>query len=96
MYALADLFLMDDLKEQAIKKLTARLQNAKADEALVRCIKEVYDITTDDGSHEKLRELVYEEAYSLLRHLWKLDEFRELVRDGGDFVVELVAEEAEG
>ncbi|KAI9903480.1 hypothetical protein N3K66_000009 [Trichothecium roseum] len=94
-YALADLFLMDDLKKQATRRLASRLEDARGDETLVHCIKEVYNFTSDDDSHEELRDLVSEKAYSAVRHLWKLDEFRELVRDGGDFVVDFVAQKAE-
>lgn len=93
-YALADLFLMDDLKKHAIRKLASKFKDARGDEALIHCIKEVYNSTSDDSSHDELRDLVSEKAYLTVKYLWNFDEFLELVRDGGDFVVDLVAEEA--
>lgn len=88
-YLTADFFLMDELKAYALKRFQPKLQRLWISELLVDCIKEVYSFTDDSG--KDLRDAVVEVAKEHFRELWDKIAFQALVRDVGDFAVDLMA-----
>ncbi|KAJ8128087.1 hypothetical protein O1611_g5548 [Lasiodiplodia mahajangana] len=86
-YVTADFFLLEDLKQIALTKLKSKLYDLQISEPLVGCIREIYTSTTESG-HD-LRNAVMETAVDHGPGLWKINAFRDLVHEGGDFVVEL-------
>lgn len=88
-YALADFFLMEELKEFAMKRLDIALKELWLSEGFIDCIAEIYRCTNE--THRKLRDLVARKAHSGLAKLWLKKSFRELVRICGDFAVDLTS-----
>lgn len=88
-YALADRFLMKELKDYTIERLEARLEDLWISEGFIDCIREVYSSTNE--AHRKLRDLVARKAHSGLAKLWVKKPFQDLIREGGDFAVDLTA-----
>lgn len=82
--------MINSLKQLALKRFKAELDKGWADEFLVDCIREVYESTTE--SDLGLRRAVIETAYKYRADLWEVEVFRDLVCDGGDFVVDLMRE----
>ena len=80
---------MEELKEYAIKRLEVALKELWISEGFIDCITEIYDSTNE--SHNKLRDLVTRKAHSGLGKLWVKQQFRELIRNCGDFAVDLTA-----
>ncbi|KAI1192115.1 BTB/POZ domain-containing protein [Nemania serpens] len=89
-YVTAEYFMINSLKQLALKRFKAELDKGWADEFLVDCIREVYESTTE--SDLGLRRAVIETAYKYRADLWEVEVFRDLVCDGGDFVVDLMRE----
>lgn len=88
-YLLADFFLMDELQDYAIKRFATTLDVVDISDGFVECVVEVYGCTTQ--SHCKLRDVVISKACSHLESLWEKKPFRELVRNCGEFAVDLIA-----
>ena len=80
---------MEELKEYAIKRLEVTLKDLWISEGFIDCITEIYEST--DESHHKLRGLVTRKAHSGLGKLWAKQQFRELIRNCGDFAVDVTA-----
>ncbi|KAI0996112.1 hypothetical protein K3495_g12069 [Podosphaera aphanis] len=97
-YALADMFLIEDLKAISEAKFEKRIQNCQLDTPFIACVREVYINTHRDDS--KMRSAVVDVAVDLARE-WdqgpsrlyfsdipELNDFKNLLREGGDFVVD--------
>ena len=87
-YALADEFFIDALKDLAFKKLQSMLNELWISDTFVDCIEEVY-VTTYPNS-DRMRRLVVQVALQNLRKLWIKNIFQDLVRKNGDFAVDLM------
>ncbi|KAI9725707.1 MAG: hypothetical protein M1834_009753 [Cirrosporium novae-zelandiae] len=87
-YALADFFFIDELKEIACKMFKSKLQNLWVSETLVDCISEVY--TTTHEEDKAMRRVVLDVVSNHLKDLWNGKVFQNLVRDNGNFAVDLV------
>lgn len=87
-YALADYFLMSDLKEYALKRFESKIQELWISEAFVDCIRAVY---TADEYDSRMRNAVVRVARTNIKKLWQRKRFQDLVREIGDFAVDLMA-----
>ncbi|KAI1421352.1 BTB/POZ domain-containing protein [Xylaria sp. FL1777] len=87
-YVTAEFFMLDDLKEHALQKFKSKLKQLWVSELLVDCIREIYSSTT--VSEYGLRNAVVEIVRSNWRELWGKKAFRDLIRAGGDFAVDLM------
>ncbi|KAI0435670.1 BTB/POZ domain-containing protein [Xylaria telfairii] len=87
-YVTAEFFMLDDLKQLALERLKSSLEKLWVSELLSDCIREVYASTTE--SESELRNSVVEVAQTHRIDLWKRKEFRDLLREGGDFAVDLM------
>jgi hypothetical protein len=88
-YALANTFRMEDLKSLSHGKFKLQLQEHWISDTLVDCIREVYSISTDFGSFV-IRDAVVEIASLHKKDLVQKRPFQELIREVGDFAVDLV------
>ncbi|KAJ2985015.1 hypothetical protein NUW58_g5757 [Xylaria curta] len=87
-YVTAELFMLDDLKQLALHRFKSKLGRIWVSELLADCVREVYASTTK--CEHGLRSAVVEVAYTYGAQLWEKKGFRDLIRDGGDFAVDLV------
>jgi hypothetical protein len=87
-YALADEFLMDDLKILAIKNFQLMLHKLWIRDTFVDCIEEIY--TTIYRNNDQMRGTVVQTAHDHLKILWEQNRFQDLVRANGDFAVDLM------
>lgn len=87
-YVLADYFKIRGLQDYALQRQDERLQGQWTCADLVDCIREVYGKTKGDG--DKMRALISGVAYQHQARLWKDAAFRQLIRDGGDFAVDMI------
>ncbi|KAI0977244.1 BTB/POZ domain-containing protein [Xylaria arbuscula] len=87
-YVTADFFMLDDLKQQALERFKSKLDILWVSELFVDCIREVYASTTP--SDNGLRGAVVKTAQRHLVELWKRKAYRDLLSEGGDFVVDLM------
>lgn len=87
-YITADFFLMEDLKQLAFQRFKSKIQRLWVSEQLVDCIREIYTSTTE--SDKELRSAVAEIGFTYRDTLGKKKAFRDLIREGGDFVVDLI------
>lgn len=92
-YALADYFGSDGLKSYALKRLQTLLDTLWVSEGFIDCIQEVYRSAVDPK--DKMRNLVLEVTHAHLGKLGKEKRFQDLVRKGGDFMVDLIAKVVE-
>lgn len=86
-YQLADYFGVQTLKDYSLGKLRLKVQELWVSETFVDCIRDVYQSTIDPDC--EMRKVVVETAWSHFKSLWGKKPFRELVREGGDFAVDL-------
>ncbi|KAI1312950.1 BTB/POZ domain-containing protein [Xylaria venustula] len=87
-YVTAEFFMLDDLKQQALGRFKSKLETLWVSELLVDCIREVYACTTP--SDNGLRSAVVKIAQTYRVELWKRKAYRDLLSEGGDFVVDLM------
>ncbi|RYP76242.1 hypothetical protein DL771_001861 [Monosporascus sp. 5C6A] len=92
-YVLADMFLMDHLKEDALRKFKSKLSELWISEKFTDCVKEIYSSTNEFDCG--LRNAAVETTKVHLTRLWEKKPFKELIREGGDFVVDLTGVLAE-
>ncbi|KAH7381197.1 hypothetical protein DE146DRAFT_278733 [Phaeosphaeria sp. MPI-PUGE-AT-0046c] len=85
-YALADRFLLGDLKALATAKLQKKLEELWTSQEFPDCIRQVYATTVE--SDRAMRSAVVEVAKEHVRELGTKVEFKDLIREGGDFAVE--------
>jgi hypothetical protein len=83
-YALADMFFIEDLKVLSETKFRQKLKGFKIDDNFVECVQEVYASTHE--SDEKLRSAVVEAAVSQRSTMMECG--KQLIFLGGDFVVD--------
>lgn len=89
-YALAEYFCVEGLKDYVYERLDRLLGKLWVSEGFVDCIREVY--STTPNPHDRLRALVSKVAHKHISELWGKEKFREIVQDGGDFAVDLIAQ----
>lgn len=85
-YALANMFFLEDLKAFATAKLQQKLEELWTSESFPECIREVYATTPE--SDRAMRSAVVEVAKDHVRELGKMVLFKDLLREGGDFAVD--------
>ncbi|KAK2763722.1 hypothetical protein FQN54_009338 [Arachnomyces sp. PD_36] len=88
-YVLADMFLMEKLKEYAFQRFKAKIQQLWMSDMFIDCIKEVYN-TCKNG--DRIRGAVVEIAIKHICDLWKKQQFHGLVHQVGDFAEDLIGE----
>jgi len=81
------MFRIDDLKSLSCKKLEVQLQKHWISDTFVDCIREVYlsSMDTDPAMRKAVVRMV-----SLHQELVQKRSFQELIREVGDFAVDLV------
>ncbi|KAI0010228.1 BTB/POZ domain-containing protein [Xylariaceae sp. FL0662B] len=89
-YVTADFFLMDKLKVYALKRLKSELDRLWVSESFTYCIAEIYSATNESG--KELRDAVVRVAKEHFEDLWVKKSFQALVREVGDFAVDLVGQ----
>ncbi|EOA85871.1 hypothetical protein ACJQWK_02967 [Exserohilum turcicum] len=85
-YALADMFFLEDLKAVAIAKLQHKLQDLWTNDSFPECIREIY--ATTPANDLGMRSAVVEIAKDHIKELGSKSIFKDLIREGGDFVVQ--------
>ncbi|KAF2187414.1 hypothetical protein K469DRAFT_489988, partial [Zopfia rhizophila CBS 207.26] len=85
-YALADMFFLDDLKALSTAKLQLKLQDLWTSDLFPECIREIYASTPDND--RAMRAAVVEVASVHVHELGMKAIFKDLIREGGDFAVE--------
>ncbi|KAF2181491.1 hypothetical protein K469DRAFT_589178 [Zopfia rhizophila CBS 207.26] len=85
-YALADMFFLEDLKALSTAKLQLKLQDLWTSDSFPECVREIYASTPN--SDRAMRSAVVEVARVHVRELGKKAIFKDLIREGGDFAVE--------
>lgn len=86
MYALADMYFLEDLKLLSGAKFRQKLEKAEIGEEFAECVREVYATTSD--SDKTMRSAVVEAAVS--RRLAMVGSGKDLIHEGGDFVVDYI------
>ncbi|KAH6612379.1 hypothetical protein C7974DRAFT_77384 [Boeremia exigua] len=87
-YALADMFFLEDLKALCVLKLRTKLKELWTSDEFPACIQKVYASTSDTNC--EMRFAVLESATTHAHDLSAKEGFRNLLREGGDFTVEYV------
>lgn len=85
-YGLADMFFIEGLKKLSAEKLQNKLLLPRPSQVFVDCIQEVYAVT---GGLNPMRSIVAQKAAKKHWDLKKEQVFKDLIRKGGDFVVDL-------
>lgn len=90
MYALADLFHIEELKKLSVQKFRAKIENEKlwAHEAFAGCIREVYTSTPDQDV--LMRKAVVQVFVAHIKDLCQNKWIQDLIRDEGEFAVDLI------
>lgn len=93
MYALADLFRIEELKKLSVQKFQAQIQaqivNAKSwtCDAFADCIREVYTSTPDQDL--LMRNMVVNVVVENIKELAQITSIQDLIRNEGEFAVDL-------
>ncbi|KAF2844533.1 hypothetical protein T440DRAFT_316582 [Plenodomus tracheiphilus IPT5] len=87
-YALADMFFLEDLKALCVLKLQTKLKDLWASDTFPPCIRKVYASTPHTNCSMRLA--VLESATAHANELSAKEVFTDLLREGGDFAVEYV------
>ncbi|OJD15705.1 hypothetical protein ACJ73_08959 [Blastomyces percursus] len=87
-YALADMFQMERLKEQAFGRFETKIQQLWISDMFIDYVKEVY--STTNSNDRMMRGAVVGIAVKHIRELWKKQQFRGLVREVGDFAEDMI------
>ena len=80
------MFFLEDLKGLSEKKLQKKLKSGWMSDSFPDCIRQVYASTYN--THSSIRSIVVEVAVAHARELGKKEIFKDLLKEGGDFVVE--------
>ena len=86
-YALADYFEIDKLKAYSLKRFSSKINNLWVSEAYPIAIREVY--SNIPAKEAEPRNAVVSVAKKHFQQLLAKPAFRDLLREGGDFVVDL-------
>jgi hypothetical protein len=81
------MFRMEDLKSLACSKFELQLKEHWISDTLADCIREVYSTTIDDAT---TRKALVKIVASHDKELVQKQQFKELIREVGDFAVDLV------
>ncbi|KAL6880824.1 hypothetical protein J3F83DRAFT_719954 [Trichoderma novae-zelandiae] len=87
-YQLADYFKVEGLKEYALQNFESKIKHLWVSEGFVDCIRDVYGAT---NLGYEMRKAILQTARSHLGELWEKKAFRLLVREGGDFPMEVIS-----
>ncbi|EGR52930.1 uncharacterized protein TRIREDRAFT_102952 [Trichoderma reesei QM6a] len=87
-YQLADYFRVEGLREYALHNFESKIKHLWVSESFVDCIREVYGAT--DLGYE-MRKAILQVVRGHLGELWEKKAFRLLVREGGDFPMEIIS-----
>lgn len=87
-YALADMFLMEDLKSLAVHRFRLISEENWTSEAFAGCIEEIYARTNQNG--KIMRDAVVDMAQEYGQKLWEKDCSKDIIRNNGDFAVDFV------
>lgn len=88
-YALADMFFVDRLKELCADKLRAKLREFWQCESFPECVRQIYAFTSHNDRN--MRPAVVEAAKMNARSLLTKEAFKELIGEVGDFAVDMIA-----
>ncbi|PVH71127.1 hypothetical protein DL98DRAFT_521243 [Cadophora sp. DSE1049] len=86
-YALADMFRMEDLMKVSCKKFELQLKQHWISDTFPDCIREVYSISSNSTA---IRKVIVDIVSSHKQELVQKRPFQEVIREVGDFAVELV------
>ena len=86
MYALADMYFVEDLKLLSEAKLRQKLRKAEVGEEFAECVREMYATTSERD--KTMRSAVVEAAVSQRSAMTSSG--KDLIHDGGDFVVDYI------
>lgn len=89
MFALADMFRIEQLKILACEKFKKQLQQHWISDTFPDCIREVYT-TSNDIDIKTIRNAVVSVVALHKKELVEKRSFQELIREIGDFAVDLV------
>ena len=95
MFALADMFRIEELKVIACKKFEQQLQQHWISDTFPDSIREVYSASNNTDS-DSIRNIVVGAVASHKQDLLQKVPFQELIREVGDFAVDLVLRIAKG
>ncbi|KAM6513861.1 hypothetical protein FALCPG4_015066 [Fusarium falciforme] len=87
-YMVAKYFLIDQLTDISLQRFESKSRSEWDSKMLTKCILDVYDSTTE-GDH-KVRNVVLDLTRRYQTSLRDESNFRDLLRQGGDFVLDLV------
>lgn len=85
-FFLADYFLVDGLKELAAQRFRGTLQKCTG-AMLAECVTEIYQ---EAGADDLLRRMVVNQVKACLSQVWGSEELKRVVRENGDFAVDIV------
>jgi hypothetical protein len=80
------MFFLEDLKALATAKLQRKLEKPWTSDSFSECIREIYATTSE--SDRTMRNAIVEVAKDHARELGKNAVFKDLIHEGGDFVVQ--------
>lgn len=86
-YQIADYLGINDLQAHTVSRLKIKARKLWMSQGFIDCIPEVYACTVWDKCD--LRKVVIDTIHEHLADLWKMP-LKDLLREGGDFPVELM------
>jgi hypothetical protein len=91
-FALSAIFRIDDLKELSCNKFEDQLEQHWISDTFPHCIREIYSTSNNTD----IRKIVVDAVASHSQDLVEKRSFQDLIREVGDFAVDLVLKMAEG
>ncbi|OXV09093.1 hypothetical protein Egran_03144 [Elaphomyces granulatus] len=91
-FALSGIFRIDDLKELSCNKFEDQLEQHWISDTFPHCIREIYSTSNNTD----IRKIVVDAVASHSQDLVEKRSFQDLIREVGDFAVDLVLKMAEG
>lgn len=89
-YALADMFRIEDLKSLSSEKFQLQLKQHWISDTMADCIREVYSTSTDIKP-SAMRQAVVDTASLHRKDLVQKRSIQELIREVGDFAIDLIS-----
>ncbi|OJD23054.1 hypothetical protein ACJ73_05589 [Blastomyces percursus] len=90
-YSVADMFLMEGLKAKALVEFESKLTKFWLSESFLECVQNVYDTATP--MPPGVKSAVVQTATKHLESLWQKKPFQDIVRENGDFAVDMIEEQ---
>ena len=87
-YMIANMFLVEELKHVAYRRFVSKLERLWISETFIDCIEDIYSGTADFD--QQIKDAVAKVARDHIGDLWKKKGFQDLVRQIGDFAVDLM------